>query len=931
VHVQAAPTAADDGGTTTTTTTISNVVAPRQSEGGGPALVYKGNTAWPYGLCEGDCDSDSDCSAGLTCHQRSGTSAVPGCTGGGGGDRSDVDYCVGTGANANGNELTAVAGDLDSTAQLLRRCEADCDDDDECAAGLMCYQRDDAEPVPGCNGTPRDGWDYCVRPSDVVLLELLLDTDEPTARPTMSLGGEEETTTTTSPTTSPTQRPSVRPTMPPPGVVFSFPEGSEPKDMQRCRGDCDKDSDCASGLVCLLRNGKSPDDVPGCRGKADGGDDYCISPADLPPTPSPTPEPSLGPTTRPTMAPTWSPVTSVPTPKPVVQTQPTTTTVRATPRPTNAPFLAPSTTEAAAADADNEEEEEDSWLDMTPTVGGGDDADGGGGQEQLDSADTMEWVYLSPFELSLDFQTISNRRRKLLRASTTATTITTTITAAASAAAGHTPALRHLQQLSSLIDTAQIEDVLGDIIGNTMGALSTGYSEVDLDIALRDEETYDDGRITVTYDVEGNVGFDTVDGDVPTEERVRRTAERAVQEDVLVRDLRRLGDDDLVLSSVQSTRVSFLEPANPFGGNTGGLDPTKQPASNGGGKNNTLVEILVLVIIVVVCIGATALAVLFVRKRRKEKAFKRDIERNRSKMEQERSGEYGGRESKGGKSGTPTKSPGPGKMKSSTTNTPPAKAFQGQRPPPQSTPPTPALTPPVGTISVKKSRSLPQSRSASTKKQLFVKDTPATSKLRKKTKKDKFTDGNSAMPDPPESDIEGGDWSVSVTGMADTGMDRARSMPLNSGLASLTSMENIDTDIDDADDTLGDANEDNTVSSLGGESLTFGGTAAGESIFGKDGIRLDAVLRLDEERSQSSMSELGEGSFGNRPRYRDRAAAASKKKSKVANKKKRGPPPQPSAAAQDLEGQVKAFEERVLGLSAQEEQNLPARLRSDHV
>ena len=157
-------------------------------------------------------------------------------------------------------------------------------------------------------------------------------------------------------------------------------------------------------------------------------------------------------------------------------------------------------------------------------------------------------------------------------------------------------------------------------------------------------------------------------------------------------------------------------------------------------------------------------------------------------------------------------------------------------------------------------------------------------------------------------------------------------MPLNSGLASLTSMENIDTDLDDANDTLGDANEDNTVSSLGGESLTFGGTAAGESIFGKDGINLDKILQLDEERSQSSMSELGDGSFGNRPRYRDRAAAGaavSKKKAKSSKKKKRGPPPQPSAAAQDLEGQVKAFEQRVLGMSAQEEQNLPERLRSD--
>ena len=636
-----------------------------------------------------------------------------------------------------------------------------------------------------------------------------------------------------------------------------------------------------------MRNGKSPDEVPGCVGKASGGDDYCISPADLPPTPRPTEEPTLTPTRRPTLAPTESPVaiTGMPTRSPVVQTQPT--VVTSTPRPTDRPTPMP-------VPIAEEEEEDEAWLDLTP--GGG-----GGQQEQYDSADTTQWVYLSPFELSLDFQTINNRRRnsRTLRATTVLTAY---------------PTLRRLQQLSTLIDTANLEDVLDDIIGNKMGALSTGYSELDLDIALKDEQSYEDGRITVTYDVEGNVGFDAVDGEVPTEERVRQATQRAVQEDVLVRDLRRLGDDDLVLSSVQSTKVTFLDPVNPFGEDSGLLDPTK-PASNDGGKNN-LVEILVLVIIVVVCIGATTIAVLYVRKRRKDKAFKRNIEINRSKMDQDRNGE-------GQQSGQGRGSSAPAKKPSATT--PPAKSFQGQRPPAQSTPPTPALTPPpVGTISVKKSRSLPQSRSASANKQLFVKDTPAKSKLRKKTKRNKITEGDSSMPDPPESDVEGGDWSVSVT---DTGLDRARSMPLNSGLASLTSMENIDTDVDDANDTLGDANEDNTVSSLGGESLTFGGTAAGESIFGKDGIKLDAVLRLDEERSQSSMSELGEGSFGNRPRYRDRAAAQSKKKSKPANKKTRGPPPQPSGAAQDLEGQVKAFEERVLGLSAQEEHNLPSRLR----
>ena len=655
-----------------------------------------------------------------------------------------------------------------------------------------------------------------------------------------------------------------------------------------------------------MRNGKSPDEVPGCVGKASGGDDYCIAPADLPPTPRPTVEPTLTPTRRPTPAPTGSPVamTGMPTRiAPVLQAQPT---GKSTPRPTDRPTAMPvpaqveEEEEEVAGGSDGDADADEAWLDLTP---------GGNGQEQFDSADTTQWVYLSPFELSLDFQTINNRSRRRNTRKLRATTILTAY-----------PTLRRLQQLSTLIDTDNLQDVLDDIIGNKMGALSTGYSGLDLDIVLKDELSYEDGRITVAYDVEGNVGFDTVDGDVPTEERVRQATERAVQEEVLVRDLRRLGDDDLVLSSVQSAQVTFLEPANPFGEGSGLLDPTK-PASNGDGGKNNLVEILVLVIIVVVCIGATAIAVLFVRKRRKEKAFKRNIEINRSRMDEDRNG-GGKRSGQGRGSSAPAKKP--------SATTPPPKAFQA-RPPAQSTPPTPALTPPpVGTINVKKSRSLPQSRSASTKKQLFVKDTPAKSKLRKKTKKDKSTEGDSSMPDPPESDIEGGDWSVSVTGMTDTGLGRARSMPLNSGLASLTSMENIDTDIDDANDTLGDTNEDNTVSSLGGESLTFGGTAAGESIFGKDGIKLDAVLRLDEERSQSSMSELGEGSFGNRPRYRDRATAQSKNKksaAKTTGKIKRGPPPQPSAAAQDLEGQVKAFEERVLGLSAQEEQNLPVRLR----
>ncbi|HEY9708970.1 MAG TPA: hypothetical protein V6D48_12285 [Oculatellaceae cyanobacterium] len=46
------------------------------------------------GLCEGDCDDDSDCQGNLVCYQRfTGRQPVPGCTGGEL-DNSKNDYCV---------------------------------------------------------------------------------------------------------------------------------------------------------------------------------------------------------------------------------------------------------------------------------------------------------------------------------------------------------------------------------------------------------------------------------------------------------------------------------------------------------------------------------------------------------------------------------------------------------------------------------------------------------------------------------------------------------------------------------------------------------------------------------------------------------------------------------------------------------------------
>lgn len=46
----------------------------------------------------------------------------------------------------------------------LGLCEADCDSDADCEAGLICYQRNAGSPVPGCAGADNAGYDYCIKP-----------------------------------------------------------------------------------------------------------------------------------------------------------------------------------------------------------------------------------------------------------------------------------------------------------------------------------------------------------------------------------------------------------------------------------------------------------------------------------------------------------------------------------------------------------------------------------------------------------------------------------------------------------------------------------------------------------------------------------------------------------------------------------------------
>ena len=114
------------------------------------------STAFPLGKCEGDCDTDSDCSGTMKCFQRSGTEAVPGCEGSG---VSGKDYCF----EVLPGWLMKMGNDgLPEDAFPLARCQGDCDSDDECQEGLYCMQRSADEEVPGCIGTATYGTDYCV-------------------------------------------------------------------------------------------------------------------------------------------------------------------------------------------------------------------------------------------------------------------------------------------------------------------------------------------------------------------------------------------------------------------------------------------------------------------------------------------------------------------------------------------------------------------------------------------------------------------------------------------------------------------------------------------------------------------------------------------------------------------------------------------------
>ncbi|KAL9185923.1 hypothetical protein ACHAXT_003700 [Thalassiosira profunda] len=78
----------------------------------------------------------------------------------------------------------------------LGRCQGDCDADSDCQDGLICFQREPGDSVPGCTGVDNSKTDYCISaglaPSGSPSASLA-----PTANATKSLGKESKTFETT--------------------------------------------------------------------------------------------------------------------------------------------------------------------------------------------------------------------------------------------------------------------------------------------------------------------------------------------------------------------------------------------------------------------------------------------------------------------------------------------------------------------------------------------------------------------------------------------------------------------------------------------------------------------------------------------------------------------------------------------------------------
>lgn len=247
---------------------------------------------FPLGLCEGDCDNDTDCEGSLVCYQRDKFEDAPGCDGGttfG----ADTDFCapaIGSApepstdaptfeptaeptliiiepaletpataptyvVNTSGLLQLEFVGDEITFGLPLGMCQGDCDSDEDCLDDFVCFQREMFEPVPGCAGEGDASIDYCTKDWSGNVAVTMAPVPAPTG-PQQPVGGSASLGDQGN-----------LPMLTTVGDDSGLPLGL-------CEGDCDTDDDCLDNLVCFQRDMLEP--VPGCSGQGRISYDYCI-------------------------------------------------------------------------------------------------------------------------------------------------------------------------------------------------------------------------------------------------------------------------------------------------------------------------------------------------------------------------------------------------------------------------------------------------------------------------------------------------------------------------------------------------------------------------------------------------------------------------------------------------------------------------------
>ena len=283
------------------------------------------------GMCQGDCDSDSQCRGSMVCfHSHHAGNTVTGCEGK---TLQIHDYCykppptaaptrfptrtptakptarVTVAAHKDTDTLTTHGYSADRLANVkahgLGMCQGDCDYDSHCRTGLKCYHSSthgrSLKIQTGCEGKTEGVHDYCYKPPPTAA-PTRFPTRNPTAKPTAFPTRTPTAFPTRTPTTGyPTRVPTVpahkdTDTLTTHGYNAHMLANVKAHGLGMCQGDCDSDSQCRGSMVCFHSH-HAGNTVTGCEGKTLQIHDYCYKP---PPTAAPTRFPTRTPTAKPT-------------------------------------------------------------------------------------------------------------------------------------------------------------------------------------------------------------------------------------------------------------------------------------------------------------------------------------------------------------------------------------------------------------------------------------------------------------------------------------------------------------------------------------------------------------------------------------------------------------------------------------------------------